>query len=46
MSQKVPRWMVRKKSLIAIAGVVWCAAGFNVSRLGWLAYRGLKSIYF
>lgn len=45
MSQKVPRWMVRKKSLIAIAGAVWCAAGFNVSRLGWLAYRGLKSIY-
>lgn len=30
---------VRKRSLLAIAGCVWIIAGFNVARLGVIAYR-------
>ena len=33
-----PYFHVRKRTLLAIAGCVWLAAGFNVARLGVLSY--------
>jgi len=39
-----PRFHVKKRTLLAIAGCVWFAAGFNVARLGVLAYLGLDSV--
>lgn len=35
---------VSKNTLIAIAGIVWCIAGFNVTRLGIMAYRNLPGL--
>jgi hypothetical protein len=35
---------VKKRTLLAVAGCVWLAAGINVARLGWLAYLKLPSI--
>lgn len=35
--------MVSKNSLILIAGIVWCIAGFNVARLGIISYRNLET---
>ena len=37
---------VKKRTLLAIAGVVWLIAGFNVARLGIIAYNGLTSVTF
>lgn len=37
---------VKKTTLLAIAGVVWLIAGFNVARLGVLAYQSLSTIPF
>ena len=36
-----PFYHVKKRALLAIAGSVWLAAGFNVARLGVLSYIGL-----
>ena len=36
---------VRKQLLLAIAGGVWLAAGFNVARLGILAYAALYPVH-
>lgn len=36
-------WMVSKNSLILIAGIVWCIAGFNVARLGIISYKNLEA---
>ena len=36
-----PFYHVKKRALLAIAGCVWLAAGFNVARLGVLSYIGL-----
>lgn len=33
--------MIPKKYLLLLAGLVWGAAGFNILRLGLLAYVGL-----
>jgi hypothetical protein len=35
---------VKKRTLLAIAGCVWLAAGFNVARLGVLSYCKLKPV--
>ncbi len=35
---------VPKRTLLAIAGVVWFIAGFNVSRLGVIAYQSLPGV--
>ena len=35
---------VKKRALLAIAGSVWLAAGFNVARLGVLSYIRLDEI--
>ncbi|MEG2174074.1 MAG: hypothetical protein RR135_01135 [Oscillospiraceae bacterium] len=34
---------VKKETLLAVAGTVWLLAGFNVARLGIIAYRMLPS---
>ena len=39
-----PFYHVKKRALLAIAGSVWLAAGFNVARLGVLSYIGLDGI--
>lgn len=31
---------VTREVLLGIAGIVWCAAGFNIARIGLLAYAG------
>lgn len=36
-----PRFHVKKRSLLGIAGCVWLAAGVNVARLGLLSYGEL-----
>ena len=41
---KRPFYHVKKRALLAIAGFVWLAAGFNVARLGVLSYIGLDGI--
>jgi len=38
-----PLFHVRTRTLLAIAGCVWFAAGFNVARLGILSYRELRA---
>lgn len=43
MSKK-PIYHVKKRTLFAIAGCVWILAGFNVARLGVLAYFSLKTV--
>lgn len=35
---KSPIFHVKKRTLLAIAGCVWFLAGFNVARLGVIAY--------
>ena len=35
---------VRKRTLLAIAGSVWLIAGFNVARLGILAYQDIMPV--
>ena len=35
---------VKKRTLLAVAGCVWLVAGFNVARLGILAYGNLPQI--
>ena len=39
-----PFYHVKKRALLATAGCVWLAAGFNVARLGVLSYIGLDGI--
>lgn len=39
-----PFYHVKRRALLAIAGCVWLAAGFNVARLGMLSYIGLDGI--
>lgn len=39
-------YLVSKKTLITIAGVVWCIAGFNVARLGVMSYGKIGPITF
>lgn len=34
-----PRFHVKKRTLLAVAGSVWFLAGFNVARLGVLSYQ-------
>lgn len=41
---KKPFFHVKKRTLLAIAGCVWILAGFNVARLGILAYISLDSV--
>lgn len=35
---------VKKRTLLAVAGVVWLLAGFNVARLGVISYRTLPAV--
>lgn len=35
---------VKKRTLLAVAGCVWLIAGFNVARLGIIAYRNMLRI--
>ena len=42
--KECPHFHVRKRTLLAIAGCVWLAAGFNVARLGILSYGELKTV--
>ncbi|MGN0687026.1 MAG: hypothetical protein ACI4KA_02845 [Oscillospiraceae bacterium] len=37
-----PFYHVKKRTLLAIAGCVWLIAGFNVARLGVIAYTNVK----
>ena len=37
--------MVRNRTLLLIAGIVWMIAGFNVVRIGFIAYVGNLSIF-
>lgn len=39
-----PFYHVKKRTLLAVAGCVWLAAGVNVARLGILSYMVLESI--
>lgn len=41
-----PGFSVRNRTLLAIAGSVWLAAGGNVARIGGQAYRGLPRVVF
>ena len=36
-------FLVKKRTLLLIAGIVWLIAGFNVARLGVLSYRVIES---
>lgn len=36
--------MVRNRTLLLIAGIVWMIAGFNVVRIGFIAYVGNLSV--
>jgi len=42
--KECPHFHVRKRTLLAIAGCVWLAAGVNVARLGILSYREIRTI--
>lgn len=42
--QNSARFHVKKQTLLAIAGSVWLVAGFNVTRMGILAYLSLPSL--
>lgn len=44
MKKDCPYFHVKKRNLVAIAGCVWLAAGFNVARLGVLSYQLLDRI--
>ena len=39
-----PFYHVKKRTLIAVAGCVWLAAGVNVARLGVLSYQKLAAV--
>lgn len=39
-------YLVKKRTLILIAGIVWLIAGFNVARLGVLSYLKITPIKF
>ncbi len=39
-----PKFHVKKRTLLAIAGCVWLIAGFNVARMGVVAYIQVTSI--
>ncbi|MEG1537693.1 MAG: hypothetical protein RR387_05355 [Clostridiales bacterium] len=42
---RIYSWFLMKKhSLLAVAGIVWLLAGFNVARLGVIAYRELPNV--
>lgn len=41
-----PKMQVKKHTLLLIAGCVWMIAGFNVGRLGVLAYQKITEIPF
>ena len=46
MSRKVnPLYFVKKRTLLAIAGSVWLIAGFNVARLGVIAYMNATFVF-
>lgn len=36
---------IRKKNLILLAGLVWCIAGFNILRIGIIAYRDNLTLF-
>lgn len=40
-----PLFHVKKRTLLAIAGAVWLIAGFNVARMGILAYLQLSAVH-
>ncbi|SDB15871.1 hypothetical protein SAMN02910293_00800 [Streptococcus henryi] len=42
--EKSSFWLVKKKNLLALAGTVWLIAGFNVTRMGLVAYSSLKQV--
>jgi hypothetical protein len=42
-SRNYPFYHVKKRSLLAVAGCVWLAAGFNVARLGIISYTSMHS---
>ena len=42
--RKLPKFHVKKRVLLAIAGCVWLAAGGNVARLGILSYQMVDAI--
>lgn len=42
--QKPSIFYVNKRTLLAVAGCVWLLAGFNVARLGMLAYKNLSPV--
>jgi hypothetical protein len=44
MEKDCPCFHVKKRTLLAIAGCVWLAAGFNVARLGVLSYSEVKPV--
>ena len=46
MREKRPLFHVPKRWLLAIAGIVWLAAGINVARLGLIAYGEQKTVSF
>lgn len=37
--------MVKKETLLLLAGLVWGAAGFNILRIGLLAYPGHVTLW-
>lgn len=41
-----PKFHIKKRTLLAVAGLVWLAAGFNVARLGVLSCQRLETITF
>lgn len=36
--------MVKKRTLLLLASLVWFAAGFNIARIGVVAYSGYGSL--
>jgi len=39
-------YMVKKRTLLLIAGIVWLIAGFNVARLGIISYLNIEIKWF
>jgi len=44
MNHKYPLLHVHKRTLLVIAGSVWLVAGFNVARMGLLAYQKISGV--
>ncbi len=44
--KECPHFHVKKRTLLAIAGCIWLAAGFNVARMGILSYCEVKEVTF